>query len=104
MNAIRVHAVGGPEALRYESVADPVPGPGQVCIDVEAIGVNFMEVYHRTGLYQVAFPAIPGSEAAGRIAALGPGVTDLAVGDTVASTSVLGAYAERALAPADGVV
>jgi NADPH:quinone reductase len=104
MNAIRVHATGGPEALRFELTPTPTPGPGQVLIQVEAIGVNFIEVYQRTGLYAVALPAIPGSEAAGTVAALGPGVTSPRVGDRVASMNVLGAYAEMALAAADRVV
>lgn len=104
MKAIRVHATGGPEALRYEDTPDPTPGPGQVLLDVQAVGVNFIEVYQRTGLYKVELPATPGTEAAGVIAALGEAVSGFAVGDLVASHGVSGAYAERALAPADQVV
>ena len=104
MKAIRVHATGGPEVLRLDELPTPAPGPGQVLIQVEAIGVNFIEVYHRTGLYPVALPFTPGSEAAGTVAALGPGVTSFRVGDRVASVNVLGAYADTALAPAERVV
>lgn len=104
MKAIRVHATGGPEVLRLDELPTPVPGPGQVLIRIEAIGVNFIEVYQRTGLYPVALPMIPGSEAAGTIAALGPGVTSFRLGDRVASVNVIGAYAEAALVPADRAV
>src|SRR5262245_48312188 len=104
MKAIRVREIGGPEQLRLEDVSDPIPGPGQVLIDVEAIGVNFIEVYQRVGLYKVTLPATPGAEAAGTVAALGPGVTSLRVGERVATTDVLGAYAEKALVAADRAV
>ena len=104
MKAIRIHEHGGPEALRLEEVPEPVPGPGQVLFRVEAAGVNFIEVYQRTGLYRVTLPATPGSEAAGTVAAVGPGVTEFHAGDAVASQNVLGAYAEYALAPAERVV
>ena len=78
----------------------PQPGPGQVLIRVEAIGVNFIEVYFRKGVYKAALPLVPGSEAAGTVEELGPGVTGFEAGDAVASTSVLGSYAEYALVPA----
>jgi NADPH:quinone reductase len=104
MKAIRVHAPGGPEALRYEDVERPVPGPGQVLVQIEAAGVNFVDVYQRAGLYKVPLPFTLGQEAAGTVAAVGPGVTAPKVGDRVAYTSVLGAYAEYALVPADRVV
>lgn len=104
MNAIRVHAPGGPEVLRLDDLPEPAPGPGEVLVRIEAIGVNFIEVYQRRGLYPVALPATPGSEAAGTIAALGPGVTDLRPGDRVASQSFSGAYAEYAVVPAERVV
>ena len=78
----------------------PEPGPGQVLIRVEATGVNFIEVYFRKGVYKASMPLIPGSEAAGTVEKLGPGVTGFSVGDAVASVSVVGSYAEYALVPA----
>jgi NADPH2:quinone reductase len=104
MKAIRVHEPGGPEALRLERISDPIPGPGRVLLRIEAIGVNFMEVYQRRGLYKVVLPAIPGGEAAGVVTAVGEGVADVAPGDRVASTNVSGAYAELAVVAADRVV
>src|SRR5205823_6774325 len=104
MKAIRVHAPGGPEALRYEDVSQPGAGAGQVLVKIEAAGVNYVDVYQRTGLYKVALPFILGQEAAGVVTAVGPGVTDPKVGDRVAYTSILGAYAEHAVVPADRVV
>ena len=104
MHCIRVHQTGGPEVLRYESLDRPVPGPGQALVQVEAAGLNFIEVYQRTGRYKVALPFTPGTEAAGRIVALGAGVSGLKVGDAVASQNFAGSYAEYALAPADRLV
>src|SRR5712691_728207 len=104
MKAVRVHAPGGPEALRYEDVERPVPGPGQVLVKIEAAGVNFIDVYQRTGHYKVPVPFTLGQEAAGPVAAVGPGVAEPRVGDRVAYTSILGAYAEYAVVPADRVV
>lgn len=104
MRAIRVHETGGPEVLRIETVDDPVPGPGEVLVRVEAVGVNFIEIYQRKGVYTLPRPFVPGDEGAGTIAAVGPGVTELRVGDRVASQSLRGAYAELAVAAADRVV
>ena len=104
MKAIRIHAFGGPEVYRYEEVPDPAAGAGQALVAVEATGVNFIEVYQRTGLYPVALPATPGSEAAGTIVAVGPGVTEFHAGDHVAWQGGSGAYAERAAVPADRLV
>ena len=104
MKAIRIHAFGGPEVYRYEELPAPLPGDGQALVAIEAVGVNFIEVYQRTGLYQVALPATPGSEAAGTVLALGPGVTEFAVGDRVAWQGGSGAYAERAAVPAERLV
>ncbi|HEV2854447.1 MAG TPA: quinone oxidoreductase [Thermoanaerobaculia bacterium] len=108
MKAIRIHNLGGPEVLTWEDVPDPEPGPGQALVRVEAAGVNFIDVYIRTGLYKgPELPFIPGQEAAGTVAAVGPGVADLAevsVGDRVAYTGVHGAYAELAAVPADRLV
>jgi NADPH2:quinone reductase len=104
MKAIRVHATGGPDVLRYEDVAQPAPGPGQALVKVEAAGVNFIDIYQRRGLYPVPLPFTPGQEAAGTVAAVGPGVADVKPGDRVAYTGVLGAYAEYAVVPAERLV
>jgi NADPH:quinone reductase len=105
VKAVRVHAVGGPEALQLEDVATPEPGPGEVLIEVAAVGVNFIDVYHRAGLYKVAMPFTPGQEAAGTVTALGPGVGGVRRGDRVACYhGSLAAYAEYVVAPADRVV
>src|SRR5436189_5029182 len=104
MKAIRVHTPGGPEALRYEEIERPAPGPGQVLVKVEAAGVNFIDVYQRTGHYKVPVPFTLGQEAAGTVALLGSGVAEPNVGDRVAYTAILGAYAEYAVVPADRVV
>ncbi|MDR3750272.1 MAG: quinone oxidoreductase [Terracidiphilus sp.] len=104
MKAIQIHETGGPEVLQLADLPIPQPGPGQVLIRVEAIGVNFIEIYFRKGVYKAALPLTPGSEAAGTVEELGPGVTGFAAGDAVASTSVLGSYAEYALVPAAQLV
>jgi NADPH:quinone reductase len=104
MKAVRVHAPGGQDALRYEDVPQPAPGAGEVLVRVEAAGVNYIDVYQRTGLYKVATPFTLGQEAAGVVTALGPGVTGVRVGDRVAYAGVMGAYAEYAVVPADRLV
>jgi NADPH2:quinone reductase len=104
MKAIQVFAHGGPEVLTQVELPIPEPGPGQVLIRVEAVGVNFIEIYFRKGTYKSSFPFTPGSEAAGTVEELGPGVTGFRIGDTVASVSVLGSYAEYALVPAAQLV
>ena len=104
MKAIRVHAAGGPEALRIEEIPDPIPGPGEALVRLEAIGVNFIEVYQRAGLYPQPHPFTPGSEGAGTVAAIGAGVTAVKVGDRVASQELRGSYAELALAAADRLI
>jgi len=104
MNAIQIHETGGPEVLTLADLPIPEPGPGQVLIRVEATGVNFIEIYFRKGVYKAALPLIPGSEAAGTIEELGPGVTGFATGDAVASVGVLGSYAEYALVSAAQLV
>ena len=104
-HAIRVHEHGGPEVLKWERIEVGDPGPGEVKIRQTAIGLNFIDVYHRTGLYpQPSLPFIPGSEGAGVVTAVGPGVRDLKVGRHVAYAGVTGAYAEQRLVPADRVV
>ncbi|MCW5806544.1 MAG: NADPH:quinone oxidoreductase family protein [Deltaproteobacteria bacterium] len=101
MRAVRVHELTGPSALRVDDVPDPVPGAGQVVIDVCAAGVNFPDVLLSRGMYQFkpALPFIPGGEAAGVVSAVGSGVTSLAVGDRVATTVIYGAFAERICVP-----
>jgi NADPH:quinone reductase len=104
MKAIRIDGFGGPEVLRLAEVPDPSPGPGQVVVRVEAAGVNFVDVYHRTGLYPNPLPLVPGMEGAGVVAERGPGVATLREGDRVAWTGILGSYAERVLLAADRAV
>jgi NADPH2:quinone reductase len=101
VQAIRVHKTGGPEVLRYESVERLSPGPGQALVRLEATGVNFLEVYQRTGLYPVQVPFTPGSEAAGTVVEAGSAATGVKIGDRVASQSFAGSYAEFSLAPAE---
>jgi len=103
-HAIRVHETGGPEVLKWEEVEVGEPGPGQVRIRQEAAGLNFIDVYHRTGLYPQPLPFTPGVEGAGVIDEVGPGVTDLSVGDRVAYGGPVGGYAELRLVPADRLV
>lgn len=104
MRAIQIHATGGPEVLQLVDITPPEPGPGQVRVHVTAIGLNFIDTYHRTGLYKLPLPFTPGMEFAGTIDALGAGVTGWAVGDRVATASGAGGYAEYALAPAERLV
>ena len=104
MKAIRIDTFGGPEVLCVADLPDPSAGPGQVVVRVQAAGVNFIDVYHRTGLYPNPLPLVPGMEGAGTVAAVGPGVTLWREGDRVAWAGPLGAYAERVLLPADRLV
>lgn len=104
MRAIQIQATGGPEVLRLADLPIPVPGPGEVLIRTEAIGVNFIEIYFRKGVYKAVMPYTPGSEACGTVEELGSGVTGFAAGDMVASTAVIGSYAEYALVPASQLV
>jgi NADPH2:quinone reductase len=104
MKAIQIRETGGPEVLQLTELPIPVPGPGQVLVRIEAIGVNFIEIYFRKGQYKASLPMIPGSEAAGTVEELGAGVTGFAPGDAVASTSILGSYAEYALVNAAQLV
>lgn len=104
MKAIRIHQFGGPEVLRYEDVPTPEPGPGQARVRVAAIGLNYIDTYHRAGLYPAPLPFTPGMEAAGVVDAVGPDVTAVKPGDRVAYAMVLGAYAEYAVVPADKLV
>jgi len=103
--AIQVHKFGGPEALTFAEVQVGEPGAGQIKLKQTAIGVNYIDVYHRTGLYpQPSMPFIPGSEGAGEVTAVGAGVTDLKIGDRVAYAGVIGGYASERLMPADRAV
>jgi NADPH2:quinone reductase len=104
MNGMRVHATGGPEVLRYEDAPDLSPGAGEALVRLEAIGVNFIDVYHRTGLYPRPLPFTPGVEGAGVVTGVGPDVPGLTVGDRVAYPGVPGSYAEYAVVPAARVV
>ncbi len=104
-HAVRLHAPGGPEALVWEPIDVGPPGPGEALIRQRAIGVNFIDVYHRSGLYPLpSLPAVIGSEGAGEVLAVGEGVADLKPGDRVAYAGVLGGYAEERLIPADRLV
>jgi NADPH2:quinone reductase len=104
MKAIRIEIAGGPEVLRLADLPTPEPGPGQARIRVEAAGVNFIDIYQRSGLYKVPLPYGPGLEGAGTIEAVGPGVPGLRTGDRVGWTGPPGAYASHALVPADRLV
>ena len=104
MRAVQVHNAGGPEVLSTEKVETPEPTSGEVRIDVAAAGVNFIDTYHRGGLYPMEYPFTPGVEGAGLVSAIGEGVTDLAIGDRVAIVGTMGAYAESLVAPADRCV
>jgi NADPH2:quinone reductase len=104
-HAIRVHEYGGPEVLKWEEVDVPAPGPGQAKIRQHSVGLNFIDVYHRTGLYkQPQLPFVLGTEAAGEVLEVGAGVTDIKPGDRVAYASVIGAYAEERLISAERLV
>ena len=104
MKAIRFSQTGGPEVLKLEDIELPAPAPGQVRVRHTAIGVNFIDTYHRSGLYKLPLPSGLGSEAAGVVEAIGDGVTTLKTGDRVAYAGTLGAYAEANNVPADKLV
>ncbi len=100
MRAILIEAVGGPEALQLRDVPVPAPSDGEARVRITATGVNFIDVYTRTGAYEVATPFTPGMEAAGVVDEVGPGVSGVAVGDRVAYAMHIGSYAEQAIVPA----
>jgi NADPH2:quinone reductase len=104
LKAIRIHQHGGADVLHPEELPVPTPGPGHLLVRVEAAGINFIDIYQRKGLYKVAVPSTLGSEAAGTVEAVGPGVSGVKAGDRVVSAGVLGAYAEHALIIADRAV
>jgi NADPH2:quinone reductase len=104
MKAVRIHAAGGPEALKYEDVPEPTPKAGEALVKVDAAGLNFIDVYYRTGLYKAELPLTVGMEAGGTVTAVGSGVSEVAVGDKVAYTGVPGSYAEYVTVPAARLV
>ncbi|QIN82418.1 alcohol dehydrogenase catalytic domain-containing protein [Rubrobacter tropicus] len=104
MKAIRVNEHGGPEALSYEDVDVAEPGPGQARVRLAASGVNFIDVYMRTGIYPGETPFTLGLEGAGEVEAVGEGVDEVSVGDHVAWAGVPSSYAEQVVAPADKLV
>ena len=104
MKAIRVHAPGGPESMKLEEMAAPAPAAGQAQVKLEACGVNYIDVYFRTGAYKAPLPLTPGMEGAGTVTAVGPGVSDVKVGDRVAWTGVIGSYAQMLAVPSDRLV
>jgi NADPH:quinone reductase len=100
VKAIRVHRHGGPEVLTYEDVAIGAPGPGEIRVRNRAIGLNFVDIYFRTGAYAPpSLPFIPGNEGAGEVVAVGEGVRDFAIGDRVAYVETLGSYAQERIVP-----
>lgn len=104
MKAVRVNEFGGPEALSVEEIETPAPASGEALIKIEAAGINYIDTYQRSGLYQIPLPSTLGLEAAGTVEAVGDGVSRVKVGDRVAYTNVAGAYAEYAVAPEDKLV
>jgi NADPH:quinone reductase len=104
MKAVRIHAPGGPEALRYDDVPELTPKDGEAVVKVDAAGLNYIDVYYRTGLYKADLPITLGMEAGGTVTAVGPNVSDVKVGDKVAYTGVPGAYAQYAAVPAARLV
>lgn len=104
MKAVRFHQCGGPEVLTYEDVPAPTPKSGEAVVAIKAIGLNYIDTYHREGLYPVELPCIPGMEAAGVVARVGEGVQGVQVGDRVGYAGVMGAYAAEAVVPADRLV
>src|SRR5947209_18378911 len=104
--AVRVHKTGGPEVLTCEDIQVPSPGPGQIKVKNHASGVNFIDTYFRSGMYPspVGLPFVSGNEGAGEVIAVGPGVSDIKVGDRVGYVSALGSYAAERLLPAERAV
>lgn len=104
MKAIVVHEAGGPENLVIEQVPDPEPGPEEVLVEVESAGLNFIDTYHRGGLYPVDFPFTPGIEGAGTVIEIGEDVSEIEVGDKVGWVNALGTYASRQVVPAESAI
>ena len=104
MMAVQIRETGGPEVLQYVEIDVPEPGPGEVAVQIGAAGVNFIDIYHRQGVYPMPMPFVPGREGAGRVIATGSGVTGVAVGDRVAWLQVPRSYAEVTVGPADRLI
>lgn len=104
MWAIQITELGGPEVLTWTELDDPTAGPGEVVVEVAAAGLNYIDTYHRTGLYPVSLPLVPGLEGAGSVTAVGDGVTSLSVGDQVAWATNPGSYAGHVAIPAENAV
>ena len=104
MKAIRVHAAGGPEALTLDDIPAPSPKAGEALVKVDAAGLNYIDVYFRTGMYKAELPLTIGMEAGGVVTAVGSNVSEVKVGDKVAYTGVAGAYAEQAVVPSSKLV
>lgn len=103
-HAIRIHKPGGPEVLSWEEIAVGDPGPGEIRVRHTAVGLNYIDTYHRSGLYKLEYPAVIGMEGAGVVEAVGEGVTQLRPGDRIAYGTSLGAYAEVRLMPAEKAI
>ena len=104
MKAIRVHTPGGPEVMKYEDAPDPQPKAGEAVVKIDAVGVNYIDVYYRTGAYKAELPLTIGVEGAGTVSAVGPNVSEVKVGDKVAYNGIAGSYAQYAAVPAAKLV
>jgi NADPH2:quinone reductase len=104
MKAIRMHEPGGPDVLKYEEVPDPMPKSGEAVVRIDAAGVNFIDIYHRSGAYKVPLPLVLGQEGAGTVSAVAADVTGVKPGDKVAWTGIFGSYAEANAVPAGRLV
>ena len=104
VHAIRVHENGGPEKMLWEAVDVGQPGPGELRLKHRAVGLNYIDTYHRSGLYKIALPSVIGMEGAGEVTAVGAGVTEFKLGDRVAYANPMGSYSEERVIPADRVV
>ena len=104
VHAIRVHENGGPEKMLWEAVDVGQPGPGELRLKHRAVGLNYIDTYHRSGLYKIALPSVIGMEGAGEVTAVGAGVTEFKLGDRVAYANPMGSYSEERVVPADRVV
>jgi NADPH2:quinone reductase len=102
--AIRIHAFGDSSMLQYEEIPEPTPKPGEAVVSIEAVGVNFLDIYHRMGVYPIPLPITIGQEGAGVVRSVGEGVTSVKVGDRVAWTGIFGSYADVNAIPADRLV